>query len=321
MTTALATIEQEASDVLTQYEITTAQIAAFKAECADLEATTPAGYELVRSAIARARTARTTVERTRKALKAEHLERGRKIDAVARALTEAVEEIEGPLQAKKEAADAEKERIRREKAEAELVAREAEMKAQREAEEARLRAEREVEEARIAAERAAHEAQKAEFAKRQEEADRKRAEEQAKLDADRAALAEQQRVIDEQKAAAARAEADRLARIKAEDDARAREEAERQAKIRAEDEARAEAERKRLAAEQAARDEAEAAARLEALKPDIEKVRGWAVAFRELAAAAPEVASPEAIVPIKWAQEKAEFVASALEKFTPKGGK
>ena len=73
------------------------------------------GYRKVTDAIAIVRTARLSVERKRKELKADALEFGRKVDGRARELTELIEPIENSLKEKKEIVDNEKERIKQEK--------------------------------------------------------------------------------------------------------------------------------------------------------------------------------------------------------------
>ena len=67
------------------------------------------------------RTARTDVEKRRKELKQDALDYGRLVDSTAKRITERLEAIEGPLKANKELIDAENERIKREKEEAERL--------------------------------------------------------------------------------------------------------------------------------------------------------------------------------------------------------
>jgi hypothetical protein len=87
-------------------------IAKLRTECADLTPDTPKGYEEVRVAIGNLRTLRVSVEDRRKELKAGALDYGRKVDAEAKRLTEAIEAIETPLRDKKQAVDDEKARAR-----------------------------------------------------------------------------------------------------------------------------------------------------------------------------------------------------------------
>ena len=79
------------------------------------------GYLALTQAIAEVRTARTDVEKRRKELKQDALEYGRLVDSTAKQITERLEAIEGPLKANKEQIDAENERIKREKEEAEYL--------------------------------------------------------------------------------------------------------------------------------------------------------------------------------------------------------
>lgn len=286
------------------------------------------GYEAVTKGIAYVRTLRVGVEKTRKELKADALEFGRKVDAEAKRLTEALEAIEKPLKDQKDHIDFEKERIKKEAEEAKRKKLEARLEllasvnakinplyvaewsddqfleqfglAQQAFEEAQ-RLEREEAErvARVEAERKA-----AEEAERQAREEALRLERE-KLEAERAAmeaerLKEQARMEAEREAMRLereRLEAERLERdrIEAEERAKVRE-AQRieQERIEAE-RAAIEAEKARIAREQAAkeradREEAERiererenaerlaaeAARLEALKPDKEKLKSVA---------------------------------------------
>ena len=79
------------------------------------------GYLALTQAISEVRTARTDVEKRRKELKQDALDYGRLVDSTAKAITERLEAIEGPLKANKEQIDAENERIRKEKEEAERL--------------------------------------------------------------------------------------------------------------------------------------------------------------------------------------------------------
>lgn len=93
-------------------------IATWKEEYSQLEiagVTDTEGYRKVTNAIAKVRAARTSVEKTRKELKADALEFGRRVDARAREITALLEPLEEELKAKKEAIDNEKERIKQEK--------------------------------------------------------------------------------------------------------------------------------------------------------------------------------------------------------------
>lgn len=253
-------VQQASVTPLVRYHVTKADIEKTRASYAALSCDTAEGYEETRKALAVCRNTRVRVEKRRKELKADSLDWGRRVDAAAKDLTTLIESIENPLQAKKDAVDAERERVKREAEEAARRALEAADRAAREADEARVKAEREAEQAKLR-------------------------EEQARLDADR-------RALEAQRAELERGQADlRAAREKAE-----REEFERQAKIRAEADAKAQAERDRVAAEEArvaeAERQAENARRLEALKPDREKMRSAATAISALRR--PAVASTEA---------------------------
>ncbi len=150
-------------------------------------AATKEEYEAVRLGIAELRQLRVSVEKRRVELKADALKYGREVDRVAKALTEQLEAIEGPLKALKAGVDDEKAR-----------AKEAAAAAARAAEEARQRE-------ALAAERAALEAERqrlADEAAEREELARERAElEAARLARQEAALqAERQRLAAEREA-------------------------------------------------------------------------------------------------------------------------
>ena len=251
---------------------------------------TAADRKAVREAIAVRRSLRGDIEAKRKELKAGALEYGRRVDSVARQLVAVVEETELPLKALKDADDERRAAEKRAKEEEERQAREAEIRRQREAEEKRLaeeRAQLEAERKRLEAQRqAAEEAarKERERVEAEQRAEREKLEEERRrLEEAQRAEAERQRVEREKAEAEARAERERLEverRELAEAKARAeREEAERQARIRAEQEAKERAERERIEAEEAALREkerqAEHARRLEALRPDNEKLRAW----------------------------------------------
>lgn len=131
------------------YEVTDDAIALKRGKYSLLKADTPQGYEQVRLAIADLRETRVAIEKRRKELKADSLEYGRKVDAVAKHLTEQIEAIESPLKALKAAVDEEKARV---KAEKEAAAQKAIAEV-----EARLKAEAD----RLATERAALDAERA----------------------------------------------------------------------------------------------------------------------------------------------------------------
>ncbi len=258
-----------------EYQISEADIEATRAKYAALEATTPAGYEEVRQAIAVVRTTRTSIEKRRQELKAGALEFGRKVDAEAKRLTTLIESIENPLVAKKQAIDDEKARVKAEAEAARLREIEARLAAERAAEEARLKAIRDEENARLAAERERQETERAalaeerrkldaERAKQEEAAAAARAAEDARLKAERAELDRQQRELAAQREAAERADLVRKT------EAEARERAAREA-----EEARAKSEAERVAA-------AEREAYLANIAPDVKKLAALAEAIRAL---------------------------------------
>lgn len=267
----------------------------------------PSGYEAVRLAIAECRDTRVAIEGRRKELKADALEYGRQVDSVAKQLTSIVESIEDPLRWKKAAADeakakakAERERVERERVEAELraerEAQEAIAKAQREAEEARLRAERQAEEERLAVEREAQRVEREKLAAERAEMEARKAEEQRRIDTERhemeARRAAEQARIDAERAVV-EAERQKVARAQA---ALEQAEAMRVAEAKAREEERARVERERVEAEEIKARQAEIAAgiaaRLEAVKPDVDKMREFAAMLRGLPT--PTVRSDEA---------------------------
>lgn len=307
-----------------RFRLADSKIAELREMFSGLRADTSEGYVEVTKAIATTRALRVNVEKTRKELKASALEYGRTVDGEAKRLTAMLEDIEEPLKLEKQAIDDEKLRAKREKEEAERAAIEAAIAEKREAEEKRLKADRDAEELRLAEERKAIEAERAKLeadraAERQrvEAEQRKVAEQQAaeraKLDADRREyeakqaaerqrLEAQQREIEAQREEANRIERERLAAIKAEQD---RKEAEINARIESE----------RLAKEKS---EAEAAelARLEAMKPDVEKIHLFAESLRSLTV--PEVSSDQAQGFMAGIEDAIAKLANRCERF--KGG-
>lgn len=341
MTAALATIEGSSRAVT--YATTKDDIALLSAAYRGLSAAKD--YEAVRLAIADLRGRRVAIEARRVDLKAEALSFSRKVDGAAKELTGLIEAIEEPLKAqKKEIDDAEArakfQRENAERLEAEAKARadaETEAAARREVQEAedrrlaevarqqaieadrilmenaRLEADRKAEEKRAAAERDRLAAEAREHQKRLDderaEHDRKlaqeRAEQEAAVEAERVRLADERRKLDQEKAAIARAEADRQAAIKAEADAKA-------AAARAEEERARREEADRVAAEAAkvaaaAWDEAERL-RLEALKPDVERVLAFADRIHSLAS----ITSDEMPLRTKEASDEIEEVCQQL---------
>lgn len=266
-----------------QFPITPQEILEMAPRYELLKFDTPAAYREGVKAIAVVRTARTGVEKRRKELNADAIAFKRRVDSAAAELTEALEFVENGLKAKKQAVDDEKARIKAEEEAAERAKVEAELKAQREAEEAAARAQREAEQAKLDAQRAELEAQQEET-RRQAEA---LAEEKRKLDAAREEIATEQRKLAEAK------EAERIRLEKAQ---------------RAEEQRRAaeESERRRLA-------------RLEAIKPDAEKIDAFAQAilnalmsYEEMD---PKVSSEEAQHVVKKARAQMNAIADELLDF------
>lgn len=231
------------------------------------------GYEKVHAARMVVRDLRITVDKTRKALKEDALEYGRKVDREAKRIIGQLEPIEEHLEAEEKRIDAEKERIKQEKQ------RETEAKVQKRIDaltavgasinlgeivqmtdmafDFALRAATEAFEAREAARKEAEAA-----LARQQEAERKAAEEKAAAEqVEREAMA-----AERARMAAERAELDRkAAELKARQDAA--EQAARDEQLRKDAE--------RAAAERIKREQEEAAARvqaIEAAKPDAEKL-------------------------------------------------
>ncbi|HVZ88049.1 MAG TPA: hypothetical protein VHG72_13845 [Polyangia bacterium] len=290
-TVAVSSVAVVEASLVVEYQTSEEQIAKLAEECLGITFDTPANYEAGRVAIGKLRSLRTAVEKRRKDLKAEILEKGRNVDAVAKHFTGLIEAIEDPLVAAKKAVDDAEARRKIEAERAELIALEAQQKADREAAEAKAKVERESEEARLAIERERLAVERV----RQEEANRKIAEEQRaereRLDAQQAEIRRQQEAIE--------AEKREVARVAAE-----RERAER-------------LERERVAAEEAALVEA---ARLEALKPEIERVHAFADQILAFAAAAPQFESVECRRAIEWATKSLEKTAVGLKAFKGKVG-
>jgi hypothetical protein len=314
--------------LVARFAVDPAAIEAKRADYAALSVDAPGGYEQVRLAIAECRSTRTAIEAKRKELKADALEYGRRVDSIAKGLTGLVLELEDPLQAQKDRADEAKAAAKKAKEEAARAELEARLKAEREAEEARLAALRAAEEARLAAEREAQRVERERLA-----AERKAFEAEqraAKAAAEKAAAEERQRreaqermiadarAADEAKARALReAEERKLAAERAALEAQRREterlEQERLARIQAAEEA----ERARIAAEEAAVKERERqaaiAARLEALKPDAEKLKAFAAQIRAMTL--PDVQDEEAKHLAKRVMARLIAVAWQLEQF------
>jgi len=312
----LETVEQ--NEQLIKFSIADVEIAKMQSLFTGLCAETSDGYENVRKAIATTRKHRGDIEKKRKELKADAIEYGRKVDAEACRLTEALRAIEEPLQAEKDRIDEETERVRHAKAEKQRQENEAALKRALEAEEARLKEIRDQEEARLAEERKAIEAERAEF-----EAERARiaAGQKAKADAEVEALRVQRAAIEAEKAAIAESQkiiASQQAEIQRQKDAAERVEFERLAKIEAEKEASekaqrdlAEKERLRIEHEKQVAEEARLAA---AMASDIDKLRAFASVLRLIDH--PEMNTPKAKTFFSGVVSEIRSIADKCETFT-----
>jgi hypothetical protein len=295
-----------AEELVTRYEFQNEQLETAKATYLSADVNTTDGYKLAIKGRAIFRDTRLAIEAKRKELKADALAYGKRVDEVAKTLTALVQPHETLLDGKIKAVEAEKERVKREKEEAERVAREAEAKAKADAEAKaerdRIAAERAKaeEEARIERERLAAERAELERQRREqlESIARQKAELDAALKLANEERAQRERDAERLEAMRSAAEQDRLAEVKRQEDEIARQRAALEAeqnRVKLEQEAREQAERERIAAEEAKVAElerqAKLAERLEALKPDCQKLRDFAATLRALPL--PEVSAPE----------------------------
>ena len=267
-----------------------------------------AGLAAVHAARMIVKAERVLVEKTRIEFKAEALEYGRKIDAKAKHITALLLPIEEHLQGQESAVEAERERLRVEAAERKagaLAARmdilnavgsqvpsfhveglsdeefdtlrtdETEAHAERrriaQAEEERLQAARKAEAEAAEVARVEREQESARIAKERAEHDEARAKQKVLDDAERAKLDEEKAALaaKERKFAEAEAEAERKSELE-----RAREESAAKA--------RAEIAREKSEAEAKAKREAKENVRVEALRPDYEKVTVYLKAVRDI---------------------------------------
>jgi len=120
----MSEVTGEKMTAVVKYDVTDATIADLKERYTGLTISDREGYDHVRKAIGEVVTLRTGVEKMRKALKADALEWGRRVDAEAKRITAELLSIEQPLKATKKEVDdrkaaekAEKERIERERVE------------------------------------------------------------------------------------------------------------------------------------------------------------------------------------------------------------
>jgi hypothetical protein len=244
------------------------------------DAKTDEGYEQCRNALGQLVGTRTAIKKRGKEMREGALLFQRQVLAVENKLLDAIKDIEEPIRCAKDLVDIEREKEAAARRNAVIDKQLAEMKARADAAEAEARKMREAEEARLAEERKKLEAEKLEMKKKQaeEEAHRKLLEEEN-------------------------------ARLRAKEDAVRLEAAKIQAAVE---------ERKRLefeAAKKAIEDKAEAA-RLEAMKPDIQLVHEFGLKLRSLSCTLPK--SPEAKAAIESAFKAIGLVGKMLLAFNGK---
>lgn len=261
------------------------------------------GYLAVRDARLEVKKLRVGVEHKRKELKEDALKYGKAVDAEAKRLTALIEPIEGHLQKQEDEYEAAKEKLRIEKIEAEQAAlqkRIDRLTAARcpiadvsflkgvddanfglffeKAVETQLEKERleKIEADRLAAELAAA-AANAERIAEEQKAELRRQQEANRIEAERL-KAEQERQAEANRVERERMDAERAELNRQAEELRSRQEAETAERTRQQNEAR-KAEESRLAAIARAEAEAAEAARLAALKPEIEKAESFSVSL------------------------------------------
>lgn len=307
------------------FHISDARIDELRRELSGMKIVDSADYARVTKGIGVCRTLRTQVEKCRKDLKEESLLYGRKVDAEAKRLTAMLEEIEEPLKAEKQRIDDEKEAAKKAAEEAKrlkieqrindlsavnakahplIVAEWSDEEFQSQLAKARAAFEEAERLAKIEAERLA-----------KEEADRQEAmrQEQLRLDAERAELAK----IRAEQEAAAKAERERMQAereaIEAEKARLAREQFDRDESDRKKREAEELAERQRLAAIEAEEQRKAELSRLEALKPDKEKLLAFALSISLLEI--PVLKTDEAKICLAGCLESLTKINMALKAF------
>ena len=286
---------EQVQGVLAEFSRVEAGLAELRARHANVvyEVTTTAGFEAAKAARAEIRAPRYAVEQVRKAAKAPLLALGKRIDVEAMRITEAILEVERPVD---------------EQIKAEEARRLAEREAKRAAEVERLRLEAaeklRIEQEQLAAERAAIAAEQARIAEERRVAEASAAAEREQLAADRAAIeaaaAEQRRKAEaEALAARQKAEAEAAAlRTRAADEAAA---AKREADMELAAQRKAIAEAKQKADQEAAAERA----RLKAEREAAERVAA------EQAAEAERLAAERAAMVAAVNAADAEFVAAS----------
>ncbi len=301
---------------LTQYNPVRAQVAALKKANASMVFAyeTPVGNKDARSHVYQLRRTKADVERTRKGAKADALEYGRRVDAVAKELTD---DLDGMIAVHQRPLDVIEQREAAARAEAERLEAEAKAEAERlerDKQEAILAAER-AEAARVRQELAAVQRQQEEDRIRREAAEKARADAEAKAAKERVDAAERERAAIE---AGQRAERERQEAIIAAE--RAKVDAERQAveaerrAIQAAKDAEARAEREKIEAAARAKAEQEAAVKW-TIADEVRKQReAEAAAVREQIAR--EAAEAERVKSQEVRHEIVEDVAASICEVT-----
>jgi len=114
-----AQLQEQSGIPLIKYSVTDAKLAELREKYKHVpNAETEVGYSLIKAALSELVPLRTGVDKKRKELKADSLEWGRKVDAEAKRITEALEAIERPLREAKDWVDAEAERRKQEQIQA-----------------------------------------------------------------------------------------------------------------------------------------------------------------------------------------------------------
>lgn len=282
-----------------------------------LKADSKESYKLVRGGLSTCRKLRVLLDKQRMELKRPTLDFGDRVDSRAKELRLALEAIEKPLKAERERYEEEEARKLKEAKDAEEAARQEKIRQEREAEDARLKDERE----KLAREREAQRLERAriddELKKIQDAKDEQQRELQAARDRIAQELKEAQDRIDndrrEVEQAKAKLKQDEEDRQRKAREAEEQAERERAAAIKAEQDrkkAEAKAERDRLAEIERQRIEAE---RLEALRPDIEKIHrfGESLASLEL----PAMATTDGLMFIESIETRINEMAAACTEY------
>ncbi len=271
-----------------KYAVTEADIESLGKRHAILTKCDESNYERVKAGANEMKSIRIAIEKRRLELNADAQQHIKNVNSVAKVLTAKVQPIENRLLLLKQEVDDQRAADKLAKEQAELKKLHDEYVAEQAAEKARQQKIKDEEAAKLKAEQDRLAADRAKL-----EADRKNAEEAQA--AARQKLDDERRKLDAEKAAMAakQAEADRTER-------------ERLAKIKQEADAKAKADQERIATE-------EAAARLEALKPDAEKLKAFAATL--MALTWPMVESEEADSVMLVAANKVDSAIELLSSF------